>query len=505
MLKTRQAQVIAAAVAVALIIAIVAIIACAGGGGSGATPSPSPSPSPVPTPTPTKPPPGPTQPPPLSSYRLIIREFTPLEDVIWRVNALDPAAREELVRIPHREGFGIKPSLSPDGKLLAYLSLPEFALSAQSSQAEAYVMDLETKESVKVTDGIDLTFTPLWSPDGRLLFMRRYAGPEFLAAQVSLLRAKITRKEDPTPTPTPRPTPTVPLPPEATPPTPAPTPTPTPDPLQVVIQDTVAHVLSFTPIGFADDGRSMFFVQVQGGTGAGGGSLVAMIAPSTTESIAEFQAAVDADWAAVQEANKRAADEAIAAGQPTPSITITPRPTPTRDARAIVDLSQQVAFDYELSPDLHRVSYLDQQFVDGEILNRTMIADLVAATTAPLAHRGLSGGHHLRPAWHPDGRLSIGILPADGQGLLALVAIDGSSVTLLPQAEGGFDTPRSWAPDGSWLAVTHNGGNSLANPGPARLDLVSPSGQRVTVIEGADNSNEDSVISWVNIAPPPSP
>ena len=98
---------------------------------------------------------------------------------IWLALPADPTQRVELARIPHREGFGIKPSLSPDGRKLAYLSLPATARSAQSSEAEAFVMDLETKETEKIAEDVDLTFAPLWSPDGSELF---YRGPRGMMA-----------------------------------------------------------------------------------------------------------------------------------------------------------------------------------------------------------------------------------------------------------------------------------------------------------------------------------
>ena len=184
------------------------------------TPSPVPTASPSPTPTPAPPTPTPSPAPPETAYHLVFREFGATEDVIWRALPADPSERVELARIPHGEGIGIKASLSPDGTKLAYLSLPATALSAQSSQAEAFVMDLETKENVKVADDVDLAFVPLWSPAGDLLYMRRLAGSEFLAADVIIVRAAVPPFGETPPPPTPTPT----LEPSQTPlPTPPPT------------------------------------------------------------------------------------------------------------------------------------------------------------------------------------------------------------------------------------------------------------------------------------------
>jgi hypothetical protein len=107
----------------------------------------------------------------------------------------------------------------------------------------------------------------------------------------------------------------------------------------------------------------------------------------------------------------------------------------------------------------------------------------------------------LRPAWYPDGeQLTVGLLPTDGgPGQLALVKLDRSEILLLSQPPAGFDQPRSWSPDGKWLTVLHSSGSSLANPGAGRLDLISVSGHRFTVIEGADNASEDSVVGWLKM------
>ena len=462
-----------------MIVVLVVLAAC-GGGSDDPTPTPD-GETATPSATPTKRPPVPSSSPPATDWRLVIREFAPFEDVFWSVDPLDPPAKVELARIPHREGYGLKASLSPDGKMLAYLSMPDFAISVQSSQAEAYVMDLETKESVKLADGVDMTYAPMWSPDSELLYLRRYAGSEFLNATVSIIRVHVPRTPEESPTPSPTLAPSQ-------------TPIPTLDPIQVVISDSTARVLSFTPIGFADDNKSMFFVQVDGGTG--GGTLIGIYAPASTEAVAVLEKFILDSWAAAEAENKRREEAAAAQGEPFETVTIAPTPAP--DARFVVQISEGVAFDYALSPDLHKVAYLDQQFVDGEILNRTYIADLIEATPVPLPAAGLDVGHQLRPIWHPDGRLTVGVIASEGgPGSVALIALDGTSLTYLPQPDSGFDEPRSWAPDGSWLAMAHSAGQSLANPGEKSLVLTSLTGQRVTVIVGADNATPDSVLGWI--------
>jgi hypothetical protein len=268
-----------------------------------------------------------------------------------------------------------------------------------------------------------------------------------------------------------------------------------------VLQATVANVLRWAPIGFADDGESMFFLEEEGGTT--GATLVGIYAPATTPEVDRLYAAAEAAWYVAQQANKQAADDAAANGQPAPVDTITPAPTPAPDSRFVVQLSEQAVTGASLSPDKHKIAYLSQTIsADGELLNQTYLADLVEGTVIPLPLSGLSTGAQLTPAWFPDGRLTVSVLPAPGgPGQMAIVALDQSSIVLLLQPESGFDIPHVWSPDGTWLAMTHGSGSSLANPGDGRLDLLSVNGHRITLLEGVHNSGEYSVLGWIKPAP----
>lgn len=423
---------------------------------------------------------------------MVYRESGAVEDVIWSISPTDLGTKTQLAVIPHREGFPIRASVSPDGTFLVYLSLPELAVSADSSQAEAYVIDLTmaTEPAKKIAEFVDYNFIPLWSPDSGLVYMRRYAGPEFLNATQTIIRARILHGPDPEAVP-PRPTPTL---------EPGIAPWPGPDP--TALTATVANVFRWTPIGFADDNKSMYFLEEQGGTR--GATLVGIYSPATTAEVDKLYAAAEAAWYAAQRANKQATDEAAAAGQSAPVDTVTPAPTPAPSARFVVELSEQSVSGASLSPDMHSVAYINQVLSpEGEFVNTTYVANLVDATAAVLPIGGLSPGNQLTPRWFPDGRLTVSVLPdTGGPGQMAIVALDQTSVRLLAQPESGFDVPWGWAPDGSWLAAAHWSGTSLANQGEGRLELISVNGHRLTLLEGAPSAGEDSVLGWVKPAAP---
>lgn len=456
------------------IVASLLLLGACGGGGDGVTPTPSPTPTSFATRTPE---PSPTPAPPETAYRLVYREYGETEDVIWRVVPGDPGQREKLASIPHRAGFGVVGALSPDGRMLAYLSLPEEALSETSSQAEAYVLDLKKGTTRLLAKGVDYTFRPLWSPDGVLLFMRRLAGPEILAADVSIIYTKVEREPlegEPTPTPTPSPTP---VPPEQT-PGPAPIPE---DPIKTILKAKYSQVQSFIPLGWADDNRSLYFVQVNGGLQ--GGTLVGAYAPATAESI-------------VKEATPTP-DPNAPPVEPDPNAP--PTPTPTPNSKFVVQLTEQTATDFGLSPDTHKVVFSAGGIEEGRIVNRAYIADLITGTVTPVAGDGLPPGDQLSPLWYPDsGHLTVGLLPSSGQrGAAGLLALPSGPTQYLPAPPSGFDLPRRWSPDGLYLAVTNWSGDSLANRGEPSLDVVTREGHRMRIATGAGYGGPEAVIGWV--------
>ncbi len=457
--------------AAALIAGSLLLAACGGDGGETPTPTATPTPADTGTPTPV---------PPDTPYRFVFREYGNTEDIFWRVLPADPSQREKLATIQHREGHGIIASLSPDGRMMAYLSLPEAAISEQSSQADVYVLDLKKGSTRLITGGVDYTFRPLWSPDGQLLFLRRLAGPEILAADVSIIYTKIEREPlegEPTPTPTRKPTP---VPSDQT---PQPTPVPE-DPIKTILKSKYSQVLSFIPIGWADDNRSLYFVQVEGGLQ--GATLVGAYFPATTESIA-----------------KEATPTPDPAATPTPTPdpaapTAPPTPTPTPNSKFIVQLSEEPASDFSLSGDMHKVAFSSSSLVDGEFVNRVFVADLIAGTVTPIQEDGLPAGDRVGPVWHPgNAHITVGVLPFGGHaGGAVIVPLQLAQPQYLPEPVSGFDVPRAWSPDAAYLAVTNWSGPDLANTGDSSLDLVAPLGYRVRIAQGPGYATADAAVGW---------
>jgi dipeptidyl aminopeptidase/acylaminoacyl peptidase len=458
-------------------LALLAVAAC-GGADAGPTPSPTATPAPAATQTPAGTP-TPPPPPPETVYRFVYREAGATEDVIWRILPSDPSQREELARIPRREGYPIVAALSPDGRQLAYLSQPGHAISEQSSQAEMYLLDLVTGTTTRLAEGVDYTLRPLWTPDSRLIYYRKYSGWDILSADGYINYIWAPRE---------------PLPGEP-PPTPAPEFFQHEHPEKYVIHAKYSQVLEFIPLGFSEDNRALYFVQVNGGTQ--GMTLLGSFAPAAADFIIPIIEQVAAEHQRLIEEAYRAAGEA---GAPPPEQTPGPPPYPESERKAIIELTDQAAEFFSLSPDRTKVCFQASGIVDGEFVNQVFAADLVRGLVLPIPTEALPPGDQLAPAWYPDSRqITISVPPGEGRpGQLYLAPAFGTDPArlLAVSEEGGFDLPQAWSPDGAYLALVHRTGNSLANPGGARLELLANTGQRFLIGEGEHYADPHTILGW---------
>lgn len=117
---------------------------------------------------------------------VVYSEFGPEADTLWAANADDPADRVQLGRVDHAEGFGIFPSLSPNGARIAYTVLP--SVPGPRGTAELWVVEIAGGAPRRLADGIDLRVTPVWSPASDAVVVRRSDGQEGSAGSSKLLR-----------------------------------------------------------------------------------------------------------------------------------------------------------------------------------------------------------------------------------------------------------------------------------------------------------------------------
>jgi Tol biopolymer transport system component len=105
--------------------------------------------------------------------RLLISEFADEADTIVAVNPDDPSDRTEIATIDHARGYGIFPTLSPDGDAIAYTGLPpDTERPAPDTPAHTAIVDDDGRVTL-LADDVDLLVPPVWAPDGESIVVRK--------------------------------------------------------------------------------------------------------------------------------------------------------------------------------------------------------------------------------------------------------------------------------------------------------------------------------------------
>lgn len=92
-----------------------------------------------------------------SSSAVVYSEFGESADTIWAANPSDPSDRVALGTAPHAPNYGVFPSLSPDGKYVAYTA------ASAGNQADVWLLEATTGNAHQLTTNVDLQSTPVWS------------------------------------------------------------------------------------------------------------------------------------------------------------------------------------------------------------------------------------------------------------------------------------------------------------------------------------------------------
>ena len=120
---------------------------------------------------------------------VVFSEFAEDADTIWAADPDDPTDRVQLGRVDHALGYGISPTLSPDGTRIAYTVLPpEVTGLGLDTVAELWILDTAGGKTSRLAEGVDLLAAPVWSPTGDAVVVRRGGWREDGSASFQLLR-----------------------------------------------------------------------------------------------------------------------------------------------------------------------------------------------------------------------------------------------------------------------------------------------------------------------------
>lgn len=322
-----------------------------------------------------------------TEYELVFSELDSDTTTIWASSPEAPGQRRSLAKIQHEAHFGVKASLSPDGKRLAYAFLPKGTRNIDSGASLA-VVNIDGGETSLLTKGVDLQGRPLWSTDGKGVLYRRVTSLQDNRLRHELLMVDIEQRQ-----------------------------------IKSLVTDNTA--LGLYPFGWSKDGRTVYYSRLSEkgtevmmlDTVSGNVGLVAHLS---------FGVARDLQLSPNGQEILFSAPKALGTGANYIIGTL------SVDVRTKTILKEGPSDHYHpiWHPEGDRIAYSSDP---QETLGRGGILDLgrdasavVSVLTAPV------GGFDLPLAWSPDSRyLAIRALVGEssqrvtGEGLLVLSPLDG--------------------------------------------------------------------------------
>jgi Tol biopolymer transport system component len=151
----------------------------------------------------------------------------------------------------------------------------------------------------------------------------------------------------------------------------------------------------------------------------------------------------------------------------------------------LLHASDEIARDWQLSPDGRLISYLAPVRAGERIVHRLHVAS-IADGGSLIEADGLS--EQFAPVWDASGQaLTFGreAYPAATASAATISLADGA-ITTLAAPQQGFDTPLGWSPDGRYLAARTFDGSSAYAPGAESLVVISVEGERLPVTANSE-------------------
>ena len=122
---------------------------------------------------------------------VVFSEFGDTADTLWAADPDDPQERVKIASVSHAVGYGIAPTLSPDGARVAYTVLPPDAAATSATAAELWTLDVADGATRQLAEGVDLLATPVWSGRGDAVITRRLQWREDGSVGSQLLRVAL--------------------------------------------------------------------------------------------------------------------------------------------------------------------------------------------------------------------------------------------------------------------------------------------------------------------------
>ena len=152
-----------------------------------------------------------------------------------------------------------------------------------------------------------------------------------------------------------------------------------------------------------------------------------------------------------------------------------------RDANApefAFHASNEIARDWQLSPDGRSIAYLAPQPRGERVVYRAHVVSVADGTALALPEVAANGEQY-GPVWTPDGAdLAVGQEPAGGTSAPVALLRPGSTPTALAAPARGFDVPVAWSTGGTYLAARTFDGQNSTQAGRETAVVIAKNGTR---------------------------
>ena len=111
-----------------------------------------------------------------AASELVYSSFLGDRSEFWAASPTALQQPRRIATVSHADGFGLRASLSPRGRHIAYLTLPRGSYDG-ATQGVLWLMAIDGSGGRTLAEGLDAVRAPVWSPDGRRVAVRR-AHPE---------------------------------------------------------------------------------------------------------------------------------------------------------------------------------------------------------------------------------------------------------------------------------------------------------------------------------------
>lgn len=135
-----------------------------------------------------------------AASELVYSSFLGDRSEFWAASPTALQQPRRIATVSHADGFGLRASLSPSGRHIAYLTLPRGSYDP-ATQGVLWLMGIDGSGGRTLAEGLDAVRAPVWSPDGRRVAVRRAHREPGDVMRYSLVVVDVARGEVSVPLP----------------------------------------------------------------------------------------------------------------------------------------------------------------------------------------------------------------------------------------------------------------------------------------------------------------